>query len=82
MEGKIKISEEEVKEMVRRNMAMKIPKPFRITDISARTSYCLDIEVEFTDEPEEKNVKQFVSEADTDDNRVEILFHDIPDEAA
>jgi len=73
MEGKIKISEEEVKEMVRRNMAMKIPKPFRITDISARTSYCLDIEVEFTDEPEEPE----------ENEKLVSLFHEeIPDEAA
>ena len=71
MEGKIKISEEEVKAMVRQSVKSMLPFRCRITDISTRYSYSLDVEVDYTDELE-------VADGLT------ALFHDDdpPDEAA
>ena len=75
MEGKIKISEDEVKAIVRKAVSDRMPFRCRITDISTRYSYSLDLEVDFTDEPE--------SEKEPDDSIIEVLFpDDIPDEAA
>lgn len=72
MDGKIKISEEEVKSIVRKAVSDRMPVRCRITDISTRYSYSLDLEVDFTDEPEEPEVDELVN-----------LFHDDPpDEAA
>ena len=72
MEGKIKISEAEVKAMVRRAVHDRMPFRCRITDISTRYSYSLDLEVDFTDE----------QEPEENDKLAELFHEDIPDEAA
>ena len=73
MEGKIKISEDEVKAIVRKAVSDRMPFRCRITDISTRYSYSLDLEVDFTDEPEEPE----------ENEKLVSLFHEeIPDEAA
>ena len=74
MEGKIKISEEEVKAMVRQSVKSMLPFRCRITDISTRYSYSLDVEVDYTDE---------IEEVPEPYEKVADLFHDDPpDEAA
>ena len=72
MKGKIQIDEDEVKELVRNKVRSKLSPIFRITEVSAKRSYSLDMEVEFTDEQEPKE----------NDKLAELFHEDIPDEAA
>ena len=72
MKGKIEVYEDEVKELVRNKIRAKLSPVFRITEISAKRSYSLDMEVEFTDE----------QEPEVNDRLAELFHEDIPDEAA
>jgi len=72
MKGKITIYEDEVKKLVRHKVRDMLSSVFHITEISAKRSYSLDMEVEFTDE----------QEPEVNDRLAELFHEDIPDEAA
>ena len=54
MKGKITVNEEEVKKLIGDEVLSKLHSKLQITNISARTSYCMDIEVEFSDEEDKE----------------------------